>query len=70
VQLVISKERFFVPTGEDQLKVEDQIYVFGRASDLDPRAGTDAKNRGGGSGRRRRSPARKGAGMIPKKVGP
>jgi trk system potassium uptake protein TrkA len=32
---VVSKERFFVPRGEDQLKVEDQLYVFGRSSELD-----------------------------------
>jgi trk system potassium uptake protein TrkA len=32
---VLTKDRLFVPTGEDQLHVDDQIYVFGRSSDLD-----------------------------------
>lgn len=32
---VLRKSTFFVPTGETQLAVEDQIYVIGRAPDLD-----------------------------------
>lgn len=29
------KERFFVPAGEDQLAVDDQVYLIGRGPDLD-----------------------------------
>lgn len=32
---VSRKERFFVPSGEDRLNVDDQIYLIGRGPDLD-----------------------------------
>jgi trk system potassium uptake protein TrkA len=35
VAAVMRKSAFFVPTGETQLAVDDQIYVIGRAPDLD-----------------------------------
>ncbi len=35
VAAVMRKNNFFVPTGETQLAAEDQIYVIGRAPDLD-----------------------------------
>ncbi len=35
IAAVLRKDTFFVPTGETQLAVEDQIYVIGRVPDLD-----------------------------------
>ncbi len=35
VAAISRKDRFFVPTGDDQLSVDDQIYLIGRAPDLD-----------------------------------
>ncbi len=32
---VVRKEQFFVPSGDDQLVVDDQVYVIGRGPDLD-----------------------------------
>ncbi len=32
---VSRKEQFFVPAGDDQLAVDDQVYLIGRATDLD-----------------------------------
>ncbi len=32
---VSRRERFFVPSGEDQVQVDDQVYLLGRAADLD-----------------------------------
>ena len=29
------KERFFVPSGDDQLAIDDQVYLIGRGTDLD-----------------------------------
>ena len=59
---VARKERFFVPTGEDRIACDDQIYVLGRGQDLDAferRAGAPPRTRrsvvimgGGGIGRR------------------
>lgn len=45
---VSRKERFFVPTGDDMLTVEDQVYAIGRGVDLDAferRAGEPARTR-------------------------
>lgn len=45
---VARKERFFVPTGDDRIALDDQIYVLGRAQDLDAferRAGAPARTR-------------------------
>lgn len=35
IAAVQRKDRFFVPSGDDQLEVEDQVYLIGRAADLD-----------------------------------
>jgi trk system potassium uptake protein TrkA len=35
ITAVLRKERFFVPSGDDALAVEDQVYLIGRAADLD-----------------------------------
>lgn len=35
VAAVARREQFFVASGADQLEVDDQVYVIGRASDLD-----------------------------------
>ncbi len=35
IAAVARKEKFFVPGGDDQLAVEDQVYLIGRGSDLD-----------------------------------
>jgi len=35
VVAVSRKEQFFLPTGDDQLAVEDQVYLIGRGPDLD-----------------------------------
>jgi trk system potassium uptake protein TrkA len=35
IAAVSRKEKFFVPSGEHQLEVEDQVYLIGRGPDLD-----------------------------------
>ena len=35
VAAIARKNEFFVPTGEDQLAVDDQVYLIGRGADLD-----------------------------------
>ena len=35
IAAISRKERFYVPSGDDQLLVEDQVYLIGRGPDLD-----------------------------------
>jgi trk system potassium uptake protein TrkA len=35
IAAVARKDRFFVPSGDDQLAVDDQVYLIGRSGDLD-----------------------------------
>jgi len=57
------RERFFVPAGDDQLAVDDQVYVIGRGSDLDA-----FERRAGAPARSRRSVVLMGAGDVGRRI--
>lgn len=63
ITAVWRRERFFVPSGDDQLAVDDQVYVIGRGVDLDA-----FERRAGAPPRSRRSVVLMGAGDVGRQI--